>query len=354
MDGRNVHAALNIAFCHTLDLGGSLNLTEAMAEIAASILRFPGEARLYIHQAELYESAGMLDEAEARYVRALQADAYCMEAYDLLGRLREATGNSAARDGSARVVDATLKRMKSNEQDVFAQTFALIARARFLRTALHEHEAVDAGLRQAASETTDAKRSAQAAALRAHLLEIDGRRAEAILVLDQACAKHAGDARAWFERGTLALRSGEIDVAVAAFDKASLAAPQSAPGYHSLRFAFEGYRRYRAERVRFESVTRANPRDGLAHHHMALAALSVLKNEEALFHFTRAQELDPRLSDAACGRGRALQRMGHFEEAESAYGKALEIDPENAEAQRSIVALRTRRLAAAAIVPTPK
>ena len=71
-----------------------------------------------------------------------------------------------------------------------------------------------------------------------------------------------------------------------------------------------------------------------------------LKHEEALFHFTRALELDPRLSDAACGRGRALQRLGHLQEAESAYVKALEIDPENAEAQRSIVALRSHHLLA--------
>ena len=72
--------------------------------------------------------------------------------------------------------------------------------------------------------------------------------------------------------------------------------------------------------------------------------MAVLKNEEALFHFTRALELDPRLSDAACGRGRALQRLGHFAEAEKALSHALEVDPENAEAQRSLVALRAQRV----------
>jgi Flp pilus assembly protein TadD len=77
---------------------------------------------------------------------------------------------------------------------------------------------------------------------------------------------------------------------------------------------------------------------------MALAALSVIKDEEALQHFTRALEMDPRLSDASCGRGRALQRLGQWALAEIAYEKALDIDPENPEAQRSLLALRSRKL----------
>lgn len=347
MDPRNTHAALNIAFCHTLNLDGSLNMTEALAEVATSILRFPGEAWLYIHQAELYENAGLLEDAEARYLRALQADGFCLQAYDLLGRLREATGNVCAKDSVARHVETALKRLGD---DSYAKAFASVARARFTRSAQSDLEQIDTWLRDAAGGST--ANAPRAAVLRAHLMETEGRRAEAALVLEQASQKFPSDFKLWFERGTLALRGGEIDNAVAAFDRASLCAPQHAPAYHSLRFAFEGYRRYRAERVRFESATRSNPRDAMAHHHMALAALSILKNEEALFHFTRALELDARLSDAACGRGRSLQRMGHYEEAEIAYAKALEIDPENAEAQRSLVALRARRLTASAIVPT--
>jgi tetratricopeptide (TPR) repeat protein len=179
--------------------------------------------------------------------------------------------------------------------------------------------------------------------LRAHLLESEGRRDEAAALLDEWTAKFPNAGRLWIERGSLALRMGEIALAVDAFERATLAEPQDALAYHSLRFAFEGYRRYRTERVRFESAVKTNPRDPLAHYHLALSALSVLRDEEALFHFTRALELDPRLSDAACGRARVLQRQGHLKEAEDAYFRALEIDPACAEAQRAIPALRAQR-----------
>src|SRR6201999_3387771 len=221
-DVRNPHAAMNIAFCHTLNLDGSLNMTEALAEVATSILRFPGEAFLYIHQAELYENAGLLEDAEARYLRALQADGFCLQAYDLLGRLREATGNVCARDSVARHVEIALKRLGG---DRFTKAFAAVARARFTRTPHGEMESIDALLRDAAA----GPHAARAAVLRAHLMETEGRRAEAIVVLEQASQKYPNDWKIWFERGTLALRGGEIDAAVAAFDRSTICAPQHAP-----------------------------------------------------------------------------------------------------------------------------
>jgi len=376
MDPRNTAAGTNIAFTHTLNLNANLELKEAMAEIAEVLLRFPNECRPQLHQGELLENAGLLEGAEERYLRALQMDPRCLEAYDLLGRLREATGLGATCDDTASTVERTLGRLEagarreraSADPDTQAQAlydlaYAAVARARFARRPVAEPLPVDALLREAALAGLGAKEggtgicrkvAAQAASLRAQLLEADGRRSEARVVLEKAGQSQPENARLWFERGSLALRSGDIDEAVADFDHATLAAPQDAVAYHSLRFAFEGYRRYRAERVRFEAATAANPRDALAHHHMALAALAVLKNEEALFHFTRALELDPRLSDAACGRGRALQRLGHVQEAEAAFANALEIDPGNAEAQRSLLAARSQRLLATTPAPAQK
>jgi Flp pilus assembly protein TadD len=365
MDRRNSAAGVNIAFAHTLNLAGNGDLKSALAEIAEAILRFPKETRLYIHQGELLENAGLLEEAEEKYLRALEADAHCIEAYDLLGRIREATGLTGTRDDASVAVELALKKLAAqtdsdggDSRKLLDKAIVEVARSRFERKPLARPQAVDQTLREAilisstpgANSVSESERAiaVRAAVLRAQLIEGDGRRNEARVVLENACKAQPENARLWFERATLALRSGEVDEAVASFDKATLAAPQEALAYHSLRFAFEGYRRYRSERVRFEAATKANPRDGLAHQHMALAALSVLKFEEALFHFTRALELDPRLSDAACGRGRALQRLGHVEEAEAAYTKALDIDPENAEAQRALVAVRAQHMLAIA------
>ena len=376
LDPRNRWAALNIAYTHALNVDGTGDLTSAQSEIAASILRFPHEARLHIHSGELLENAGLLEEAEERYLRALEADPRCLEAYDLLGRIREATGMSMTQDLIAKRVDELLKeldesararRTAGNTTDEIGALFDLalvpVARARFTREHLPQPAAIDVLLREAVhafgaeagengSHQDSRDAAVRAAILRAQLFESDGRRDEARLVLENAAKSGLETARLFFERGALNLRCGEVDLAVANFDRATLAAPQDATSYQSLRFAFEGYRRYRSERVRFDNASKANPRDGLPHHHMALASLSVLKHEEALFHFTRALELDPRLSDAACGRGRALQRLGHLEEAEAAYTKALDIDPDNAEAHRSLVALHSTKLGSAVIPAT--
>jgi len=291
----------------------------------------------------------------------LRADARCLEAYDLLGRLREAAGTAVARDATARAVGSILGRLLSDAQTVreragaaagpapaYDLAFVEVARARFERRPLRGAAEVDALLREAwnAADPADEAQTrvcVDAAVLRAHLLEADGRKDEAALVLDGACERLPQSGRPWFERGGLALRMGEIALAVEVFERAILARPQEAVPYQSLRFAFEGYRRYRTERVRFEAAMRNNPHDPLAHHHLALAALSVLKDEEALFHFTRALELDPRLAEAACGRARALQRQGHPQEAEAAYRKALAVDPACAEALRALQHFAARK-----------
>ncbi|GMV80732.1 MAG: hypothetical protein AMXMBFR7_19160 [Planctomycetota bacterium] len=345
-DPNNADAALNIAFAHSLELNGPSDLNGALSELEQLAIRFPQLGRLHVHQAELFESAGLLEDAEERYVRAIRAEPRLLEAYDLLGRLRELLGTAGTKDATARSARLALERLEQEAQAAGGASGlvdgvrAELARARFEQTPPRAAAALDERLREALRQAgDDADIAVPAAVLRAQLLAGDGRPDEAALVLDQACERHPQAARPWFERGTLAFRRGEIALAVDAFERATLAAPQQAVAYQSLRFALEGYRRYRTERVRFESAVKKNPHDAPAHHHLALAAYSVLKDEEALFHFTRALELDPRLTEAACGRARALQRQGHLAEAADAYRMALKVDAECAEALRALALL---------------
>ena len=69
LNERNRFAGLNIAFTHTLCRFDSTALKDALAEVARKLIRFPHEGRLHIHQGELMEAAGLLDEAEQRYLR---------------------------------------------------------------------------------------------------------------------------------------------------------------------------------------------------------------------------------------------------------------------------------------------
>ena len=365
-DPRSLQAGLNIAFAHTLDMHSD-RINEAVAETAGYIARFPGTGRLYIHWAELLESCGLLDEAEERYTCAIKHDPRCIEAYDLLGRLRQGQGTLGSQDDPWRAVQNSLKELeggaakaskKSPDAPTAAQALydaglAAVAKARFYRKPLPEWKVVDGTLRSAAQEgqlPSNAGNSAvlnvaaKASLLRAQLLENDGKRDEAMVVLDNIPLSEEISAKIWFERGALALRSGEIDKALKSFDKATLANPRDAVAYHSLRFAFDGYRRYWTEKIRFETASKANPRDAVACFNFAGALYSVLKDGEALQYFKKALELDPHLSDAACGMGKALQRQGHGKEAEAAFNKALEIEPNNPDAKRLLTGLRAQKM----------
>ena len=357
---RTVHAGLNIAFTHSLDFNAT-DMTSAAGEIATFIAAFPGMARLHIHWGELLENAGLLEEAEERYVRAIKSDSRCLHAYELLGRVRDVLGGDVG-DESSQAVEKALKELEGGAskthkkstgaplpaEALYDSAVAAVARGHFTRESLRDWKAVDAVLRAAVHEALLPSRAknaelrtvaARASLLRVQLLERQGKRGEASVVLENMPLENTLTGAIGFERGAVALRCGDIDKALNSFDKATLADPQDAVAYHSLRFAFEGYRRYWTEKVRFEMALKANPKDALAYHHMGMTSLSVLKDDEAVTNFTKALELDHRMADAACGKGRALQRQGHFAQAEKEYQRALQIDPENADARRYLTAL---------------
>ncbi|MEI6233343.1 MAG: tetratricopeptide repeat protein [Planctomycetota bacterium] len=367
-DPRSLQAGLNIAFAHTLDLHAE-NINDAVAETAEYIARFQGTGRLYIHWAELLESCGLLDEAEERYTQAIKHDPRCIEAYDLLGRLRLGQGTLGSQDDAWRAAQTAIKNLENGAaktsmklpdaptaaQSLYDTGLAAVARARFFRKPLAEWKAVDAVLRAAAQEgqlpmnatnLAILNVAAKASLLRAQLLENDGKRDEAMVVLDNIPLTDEMTAKVWFERGALALRSGEIDKALKSFDKATLANPRDAVAYHSLRFALDGYRRYWTEKIRFETSAKNNPNDAIAHFNYATALYSVLKDSEALTYFEKALSLDEHLADAACGMGKVFQRQGHGKEAEAAFVKALKIEPTNAEAKRLLDSLRVQKMGA--------
>ena len=359
-DPRSLQAALNISYTHTLDMDSNL-LDAATAETAACAARFPNAGQIYIHWAELLENAGMFDEAEEQYLRAIKYDPRCLEAYELLGRLREAQGSLNSPDDSSRLVLKTLKVLEENSVLVeksghapalYDRALAQVARARFLRKSPADSKHIQTLLCDAAREAqlpSHAKNhaaqlaAAQASLLRVQLLEHEGKREMAMLAIENAPLNEPSIAgKIWFERGAMALRRGELDKALKSFDKAVLVNPQDAVACHSLRYAFEGFRRYTTEMVRFKTAITANPRDAAANFHIGMTALSVLKDDEACNYFKAALDIDPRLSDAACGLGRALQRQGQVDEAEKAFIQALASDPDNIEAKRHLAGLRKR------------
>lgn len=361
-DPENERAAVNLAFTHTLSLAGAGDPREALSETEALSERLPHSSRLWLHRGELSEAVGLFDEAAERYLFALRAAPYRLEVYDLLGRLNEAVGpeeswEREALELLAKVEEGVGRQGCGAAEELYIRAFVPTARARLLDEALPPPAKTDASLRGAVAAALSAggqkpgregrnspefKWAVRAAILRAELREAAGDAAGTEMVLAEAERRFPGVSRVCFERGGAAFRRGAITEALSAFERAALAAPEEAYVHHSLRFAFEGYRRWRTECVRFETAIAADPRDAAAHHHLALAALSVMKNEAALEHFTKAWELDRRLAEAARGRGRALERLGRTKEALVAYREALCAFPDDAATQEALGRLTGR------------
>ena len=64
-------------------------------------------------------------------------------------------------------------------------------------------------------------------------------------------------------------------------------------------------------------------------------------NNNAVYSFERAIEINPNYSDAWNNYGVALQRLNRIDEAISAYSKALEIDPNNETAKNNLQILQS-------------
>jgi tetratricopeptide (TPR) repeat protein len=69
------------------------------------------------------------------------------------------------------------------------------------------------------------------------------------------------------------------------------------------------------------------------------------QNEAAVKEFTKALELDPKLSQAYNHRGIAFKRLNHFDLAMADFNRALELDPKDADsyANRGLICIAQRR-----------
>lgn len=84
------------------------------------------------------------------------------------------------------------------------------------------------------------------------------------------------------------------------------------------------------------SVIAKNPEGWLAHNNLGMALLAAGRKEEALRHFRKAVELNPRFAEAQNNLANQLSRLGQTDEAILHYEKAIELNPSYAEAQNNL------------------
>jgi len=174
----------------------------------------------------------------------------------------------------------------------------------------------------------------------------------------------------WVNKGIIAMRRGQKDLAKEDFVKAIRFNQDQAQAYNNLGVIYQQERQYGKANDLFQSALKVNPdyveaRYNLAlnfqkigdkvkarreyqtilavspniadaHENLGIMALEEHKLEEALEELKKATELDAKFADAWLNLGTAYMEKGMFREAKDAYTSCLEADPDNVPCRNSV------------------
>ncbi len=141
--------------------------------------------------------------------------------------------------------------------------------------------------------------------------------------------------REWFEKayfnlGTLHLRSGEFEEAENRLNEAIDLNPLNPESWSNLGILFARQNMMDAARTAFESGVNADPDSPVALSNLGTFFLSIEENEEAIRNLKRAFDLNPLYVDAAANLALAYFRADLYDLAGAQARKVLEIDAQNA------------------------
>jgi len=348
LDPTHHQAAVNLLFVYTISDAAGFDTKAALTQAAAACDEHPGEARLLLHAAEVYEAAGVIDAAAERLKRALAADPENLEAYDLAGRFAEVYPETAPEFETATastVTDAlsTLDVSPLRHQAEEAYARALVGAARFDNRADSWRVAAE----QVGAVLERFPESPHVVRLMAEVTEKwHGQSEMAIKLYERAVDLAPRDYQAHLDLGAALLRAGRLQEAVEALALSAECAPAEAAVFQALRFALSSYRRVRIAELRFERATGkdGSPSEDEAAHHEKLGRtyLGALVYDDALRHLKVAVSLDPERAGAHAALGKLYARTGDYDQSRRCYDRALSIDPHLEDAERGLAALAVR------------
>ncbi|MCH8220594.1 MAG: tetratricopeptide repeat protein [Proteobacteria bacterium] len=147
----------------------------------------------------------------------------------------------------------------------------------------------------------------------------------------EACDLQPDNARLWITAGTLGGRLGELEQAEHCLRKALALAPDSATALENLSVTLVGRGEaekaleYSTQAIRLKPAAATFDRRGYI-----LAQLG--RHDEAVRDFRKALDADPQLADAHNNLGVSLQATGHGEEAIESFSRAVALQPSYADA----------------------
>ncbi len=129
---------------------------------------------------------------------------------------------------------------------------------------------------------------------------------------------------------------GQMDEAIAHYQKALEIKPDYAMAYNNLGAALTGQRRFAEAVAHLRKALEIKPDYAAAHNNLGAALAKSEHVDEAMAEYQKALEIDPNFAQAHSNLGFLMSQHGRFDEAVAHCNKALEINPDYAEAHNHL------------------
>ncbi len=158
----------------------------------------------------------------------------------------------------------------------------------------------------------------------------------AVTIWEDAAAKEPWNDRAHNNLGVALAGCGQVDEAIAHFEKALEIKPDFTEAHNNLGLALAGRGRFDEAIAHYQKALKIEPDYADAHNNLGNALASRGQVDVAIAHFKKALEIRPDFEWAHNNLGLALAGRGQVEAAIAHYQKALEIKPDGAEVHNNL------------------
>ncbi|MGV2290810.1 sulfotransferase [Trinickia sp. YCB016] len=142
--------------------------------------------------------------------------------------------------------------------------------------------------------------------------------------------KHPDTAEDWFARGNALAARGELEQAIACYERVRAMFPLAAGVYHNLGSTLCRLRRFPEALVQFQKAKSLAPDNADIRHNLGWVLQQMDRLDEALPCYRQAVRLNPQLHGSHNNLGNCLQSLGRADEARDAYRRAIDAAPDNA------------------------
>jgi tetratricopeptide (TPR) repeat protein len=159
---------------------------------------------------------------------------------------------------------------------------------------------------------------------------------EAIAHYQKASEINPGDAESQYNLGAAFLKKREMNEAILHSQKALEIEPDFPGAHYNLGNAFLAEGDFTRAIASYEAALHLQPNNAIAHDNLAISLVAIGRIGEAIEHFREAIRDDPSFAEAHHNFGYTLMQLGRREEAAAEFAEAVRLKPEYTEAKEKL------------------